>query len=71
MRKVILLAGITLDGHIARPDDSIDYLEMTKEGGRDLAALFASADTIVMGAGIFGTPDPAATMRRVRELCAS
>jgi dihydrofolate reductase len=49
MRKVILLAGITIDGHIARPDDSIDYLEMTKEGARDLGALFASADTIVMG----------------------
>lgn len=49
MRKVILLAGITLDGYLARPDDSIDYLEMTKEGGRDLTALFASADTIVMG----------------------
>ena len=31
----------------------------------------AGADTIVMGAGIYGTPDPAATMRRVRELCAS
>jgi dihydrofolate reductase len=49
MRKVILLAGITLDGYLARPDDSIDYLEMTKEGGRDLTALFASADTVVMG----------------------
>jgi dihydrofolate reductase len=49
MRKVILLAGITLDGYLARPDDSIDYLVMTKEGGRDLTALFASADTLVMG----------------------
>lgn len=49
MRKVILLAGITLDGYLARPDYSIDYLEMTKEGGRDLTALFASADTMVMG----------------------
>jgi dihydrofolate reductase len=49
MRKVILLAGITLDGYIASPDDSLDYIEMTKEGGRDLGVLFASADTIVMG----------------------
>ncbi len=49
MRKVILLAGITLDGYLARPDDSIDYLVMTKEGARDLTALFASADTILMG----------------------
>jgi ribulose-phosphate 3-epimerase len=30
----------------------------------------AGADTVVMGAGIYGTKDPAATMRRVRELCA-
>jgi ribulose-phosphate 3-epimerase len=29
----------------------------------------AGADTIVMGAGIYGTPDPAATIKRVRELC--
>jgi dihydrofolate reductase len=49
MRKVILLAGITLDGYLARPDDSIDYLVMTKEGGRDLTAVFASTDTVVMG----------------------
>jgi ribulose-phosphate 3-epimerase len=31
----------------------------------------AGADTVVMGAGIYGTPDPGATMRRVRKLCAS
>jgi ribulose-phosphate 3-epimerase len=29
----------------------------------------AGADTVVMGAGIYGTKDPAATIRRVRELC--
>ena len=31
----------------------------------------AGADTVVMGAGIYGTADPAATIRRVRELCAN
>ena len=31
----------------------------------------AGADTIVMGAGIYGTPDPAATIKRVRSLCAN
>jgi ribulose-phosphate 3-epimerase len=31
----------------------------------------AGADTIVMGAGIYGTPDPGATLKRVRKLCAS
>lgn len=30
----------------------------------------AGADTIVMGAGLFGTPEPAATLSRVREACA-
>jgi len=54
MRKVILLAGITLDGYLARPDDSIDYLDMTKEGEKDLTALFASADTVLMGRKTYG-----------------
>src|SRR5579862_6948747 len=49
MRKVILLAGITLDGHIARPDGSLDYLHMTKEGAADMARFFATIDTILMG----------------------
>jgi ribulose-phosphate 3-epimerase len=31
----------------------------------------AGADTVVMGAGIYGTPDPAATIKRVRALCAT
>jgi ribulose-phosphate 3-epimerase len=30
----------------------------------------AGADTLVMGAGIYGTADPAATIGRVRQLCA-
>jgi len=30
----------------------------------------AGADTAVMGAGIFGTPDPAQTIARVRKACA-
>src|SRR5580658_1950872 len=49
MRKVILLAGITLDGLIARPDGSVDYLQMTKEGSADMARFFASMDTILFG----------------------
>jgi len=49
MRKVILLAGITLDGYIARPDGSLDYLHMTKEGSADMARFFATIDTILMG----------------------
>jgi dihydrofolate reductase len=49
MRKVILLAGITLDGYLARPDGSLDYLHMTKEGSADMARFFATIDTILMG----------------------
>jgi dihydrofolate reductase len=49
MRKVILAAGITLDGCIARPDGSVDYLKMTKEGAAGMARFFATIDTIVMG----------------------
>jgi dihydrofolate reductase len=49
MRKVILGAAITLDGHLARPDGSLDYLHMTKEGSADLTRLFASVDTILFG----------------------
>jgi dihydrofolate reductase len=49
MRKVILGAGITLDGYIARPDGAIDYLHMTKEGAKDFGHFFTTIDTIVMG----------------------
>jgi len=49
MRKVILGAGITLDGCIARPDGSVDYLNMTKEGAQDFEHFFTTVDTIVMG----------------------
>jgi dihydrofolate reductase len=49
MRKVILGAAVTLDGLIARPDGSVDYLVMTKDAAKDLSHFFATVDTIVMG----------------------
>jgi dihydrofolate reductase len=49
MRKVILSAAVTLDGLIARPDGSVDYLVMTKDVAKDLSRFFATVDTIVMG----------------------
>jgi dihydrofolate reductase len=49
MRKVILGAAITLDGLIARPDGSVDYLVMTKEAAALMTNFFATVDTIVMG----------------------
>ena len=47
MRKVILAAGITIDGHIARPNGAVDYLFTTKDFSME--PFFASIDTIVMG----------------------
>jgi dihydrofolate reductase len=49
MRKVVLGAGITLDGYIARPDGSVDYLVMTKEVSALMARFFATIDIILMG----------------------
>jgi dihydrofolate reductase len=47
MRKVILAAGISLDGYIARPDGSVDFLNSPDDFS--MAALFSSVDTAVMG----------------------
>jgi dihydrofolate reductase len=49
MRKVILGCGVTLDGYIARPDGSVDYLVMTKEAMKMMAKFYESVDTIVFG----------------------
>jgi dihydrofolate reductase len=49
MRKVILGAAITLDGYVARPDGSVEYLVMTKEGAALMGSFFATIDTIVFG----------------------
>jgi dihydrofolate reductase len=47
MRKVILGVGISLDGHIARPDGSVDFLFMPKD--YSMAPFFRRIDTGVMG----------------------
>jgi dihydrofolate reductase len=49
MRKVILGCGVTLDGYIARPDGSVDFLVMPKGGEKLMRKFFAGLDTIVMG----------------------
>jgi dihydrofolate reductase len=51
MRKVVLGAGITLDGYIARLDGSVDYLFMPKD--YSMAEFFATIDTAVMGRKTF------------------
>jgi dihydrofolate reductase len=47
MRKIILAAGISLDGYIARPDGSIDFLFMPK--GYSMGPFFKTIDTALMG----------------------
>lgn len=49
MRKVIYGAAVTLDGYIARPDGSVDYLKMTKAGQTLMRDFFAQLDTVIMG----------------------
>jgi dihydrofolate reductase len=47
MRKVLLGVGISLDGYIARPDGSVDFLFMPKD--YSMGAFFKRVDTAVMG----------------------
>jgi dihydrofolate reductase len=49
MRKVIYGAGVTLDGYIARPDGSVDFLVLSKESEKLMRKFFAGLDTIIMG----------------------
>jgi dihydrofolate reductase len=51
MRKVILGAGISLDGYLARPDGAIDFLYQPK--GYSMAAFFATLDTVALGRKTF------------------
>jgi dihydrofolate reductase len=47
MRKVVLGLGISLDGYIARPDGSVDFLFMPKD--YSMGPFFATLDTALMG----------------------
>src|SRR5262249_35944712 len=46
-RKVILGLGISLDGYIARPDGSVDFLFMPKD--YSMGPFFKTIDTAVLG----------------------
>jgi dihydrofolate reductase len=46
-RKVVLGLGISIDGYIARPDGSVDFLFMPKD--YSMASFFKSVDTAVLG----------------------
>jgi dihydrofolate reductase len=47
MREVILGLGISLDGYIARLDDSVDFLFMPKD--YSMGPFFRTIDTAIMG----------------------
>jgi dihydrofolate reductase len=47
MRKVVLGLGTSLDGYIARPDGSVDFLFMPKD--YSMGPFFATIDTALMG----------------------
>jgi ribulose-phosphate 3-epimerase len=60
-RRMISDAGLTVELEVDGGVHADNFVEVAQAG----------ADTIVMGAGIYGSPDPAATMKRVRALCAT
>ena len=47
MRRIVLALGISLDGYIARPDGSVDFLFMPKD--YSMAPFFKTIDTALMG----------------------
>lgn len=51
MRKVILGAGMSLDGYIARRDGGIDFLY--QPAGYSMSAFFATLDTVAFGRKTF------------------
>ena len=65
MRKVVASLGISIDGYIARPDGSVDFLFMPKDFS--MAPFLSTIDTAIMGrksweaamqmGGLFGTSE--------------
>jgi ribulose-phosphate 3-epimerase len=60
-RRMIDDAGLAVELEVDGGVHAENFVEVAQAG----------ADSIVMGAGIYGTPDPAATIKRVRALCAT
>ena len=49
MRKVILGCGISLDGYIARPDGSVDFLIMPRDAAKMMAGFWTNIDAVIFG----------------------
>jgi dihydrofolate reductase len=50
MRQVVLFIAASLDGYIARADDSVSWLdEVESDGDGGFAAFYETIDTVVMG----------------------
>ncbi len=47
MRKIVLGLGISIDGYIARPNGTVDFLFMPKD--YSMAPFFATIDTAILG----------------------
>lgn len=60
-RRLIAEGGYSIELEVDGGVHAENFVEVARAG----------ADTIVMGAGIYGTPDPGATIKRVRELWAT
>ena len=53
MRQVIYRAAISLDGFLAGPGESIDWLRHSDESAKVIAASFEGVDTMLMGRKTF------------------
>lgn len=50
MRKVILFIAMSLDGYIAREDDSVDWLDSIEgSGDNGYKVFYNTVDTLIMG----------------------
>ena len=53
--RFAVFIAVSLDGYIARPDGSIDWLAPFQEGEHGYAEFFAGVDALVIGRGTYDT----------------
>jgi hypothetical protein len=58
MRKVILQEFVSIDGFVAGPNDSVDFIPASTQGdssfGREQIALMDTIDTVLLGRVTYG-----------------